>query len=49
MRRSLLALLLLVSTSAFAQITGSIGGRVGDSNGGAVPGVTVETNSNAMQ
>ena len=49
MRRSLLALLLLVSTSAFAQTTGSIGGRVGDSNGGAVPGVTVEANSNAMQ
>src|SRR3989454_11532012 len=49
MRRSLLALLLFVSTAAFAQTTGSIGGRVGDSNGGAVPGVTVEAKSSAMQ
>jgi hypothetical protein len=49
MRRSLIALLVFVSTSAFAQTTGSIGGRVSDSSGGAVPGVTVEAKSNAMQ
>jgi hypothetical protein len=49
MRRSLLTLLLLVSTAAFAQTTGSIGGRVSDSSGGAVPGVTVEAKSSAMQ
>jgi len=49
MRRSLLALLLLVSTAVFAQTTGSVSGRVSDSSGGAVPGVTVEANSSAMQ
>jgi hypothetical protein len=49
MRRSLLALLLLVSTAALAQTTGSVGGRVNDSSGGAVPGVTVEAKSSAMQ
>src|SRR6266852_2457638 len=49
MHRSLLALLLLVSTAALAQTTGSVGGRVNDSSGGAVPGVTVEAKSSAMQ
>ena len=48
MRRSLL-LLLFVSTTALAQTTGSIGGRVTDSSGAALPGVTVEATSSAMQ
>ena len=50
MRRSLVLLLLLfVSSTALAQTTGSIAGHVTDSSGAALPGVTVEARSTAMQ
>jgi len=47
-RRSLF-LLVFVATGAFAQTTGSIAGRVQDSSGGSLPGVTVEARSPALQ
>ena len=41
----LLSLFALVSSFAFGQQTGSISGRVTDSDGGALPGVTVEASA----
>src|SRR4029077_17553280 len=41
--------LLFVSTTALAQTTGSIGGRVTDSSGAALPGVSAEATRTAMQ
>lgn len=41
--------LLLLATSAFAQTTGGLSGRVTDSTGGSLPGVTVEARSPALQ
>jgi TonB dependent receptor/Carboxypeptidase regulatory-like domain/TonB-dependent Receptor Plug Domain len=41
--------LLLFSLSAIAQTTGGLTGRVTDSTGGALPGVTVEVRSPALQ
>ncbi len=41
--------LLLVTTSLFAQTTGNLSGRITDANGGALPGVTVEVRSPALQ
>ena len=49
-RRGLwLALFSLVTLPLFAQTTGGIVGRVTDTNGAAVPGVTVEAKSRALQ
>src|SRR2546427_12643143 len=50
---ALLAVCLLASTHAFAQgggasTTGSINGRVSDSSGGVLPGVTVTVTSSSM-
>ncbi|HWK10680.1 MAG TPA: carboxypeptidase-like regulatory domain-containing protein, partial [Vicinamibacterales bacterium] len=44
----LLLLLSLVALPAFAQQTGSITGKVTDSSGGVLPGVTVEARSNVL-
>src|SRR5215471_10063662 len=41
--------LLLVAPLAVAQTTGTIEGQVVDQNGGALPGVTVEATSPALQ
>ena len=41
--------LILMATSAAAQTTGSIAGRVADSSGASLPGVTVEAKSPALQ
>ena len=41
--------LILMATSAAAQTTGSIAGRVDDSSGGSLPGVTVEAKSPSLQ
>lgn len=41
-------MLLLIATSAFAQQTGSISGKVTASDGSALPGVTVEARSNVL-
>lgn len=51
MRRTVLLLLtlLLAALTAEAQTTGSIFGRVTDTEGGALPGVTVEARSPALQ
>ena len=46
---SLLLLVLLTSASAFAQTTGGLVGAVTDSSGAALPGVTVEVRSPALQ
>ena len=49
-RRSILAAsILLMAASALAQTTGSIAGRVDDSSGGSLPGVTVEAKSPSLQ
>ncbi|HMC20856.1 MAG TPA: TonB-dependent receptor, partial [Thermoanaerobaculia bacterium] len=40
---------LLFCTSLIAQTTGNLTGRVTDSNGGALPGVTIEVKSPALQ
>ena len=40
---------LLLCTSLIAQTTGNLTGRVTDSNGGALPGVTIEVKSPALQ
>ncbi len=48
-RVSLLGLILAMASSLGAQTTGSISGRVADENGGALPGVTVEARSVALQ
>ena len=47
--RRFVFLLLFVSSTALAQTTGSIGGHVTDSSGAALPGVSVEATSTAMQ
>ncbi|HEV2718914.1 MAG TPA: TonB-dependent receptor, partial [Thermoanaerobaculia bacterium] len=47
-RRSLF-LLVFVATSALAQTTGSVAGRVADSSGASLPGVTVEARSASLQ
>jgi len=50
MRLTFFALFLsMAALSAVAQTTGSIVGRVHDQTGGAVPGVTVEVRSSALQ
>jgi hypothetical protein len=50
MRRFGLSLVLLVlSSSLFAQTTGSLSGHVSDSSGASLPGVTVEAQSRALQ
>jgi Carboxypeptidase regulatory-like domain/TonB-dependent Receptor Plug Domain len=41
--------LILIATSAAAQTTGSIAGKVTDSSGASLPGVTVEAKSPALQ
>ena len=41
-------LLLLVPAAAFAQQTGSIQGKVADTSGAVLPGVTVEAKSNLL-
>ena len=47
--RSLMSLALLVAaTPLFAQQTGSISGKVVDTNGGVLPGVTIEARSNVL-
>src|SRR5438093_7424982 len=46
---SLAVLSLLVCTSLFAQTTGNLTGKVTDTNGGALPGVTIEVKSPALQ
>ncbi len=43
------ALSLLLTTSVFAQTTGNLAGKIGDSNGAALPGVTVEVKSPVLQ
>src|ERR1700731_413710 len=48
-RRLLVLLLTLSALPLTAQVTGSINGRVVDTSGGAIPGVTVETKSAALQ
>jgi hypothetical protein len=47
--RRLLALLVFVTVPLAAQTSGSISGRVNDSSGGSLPGVTVEATSPALQ
>src|SRR5258706_4082694 len=47
--RRLLPFLLFATLPLAAQTTGSIAGRVGDSSGAALPGVTVEATSPALQ
>ncbi len=48
-RRLLVLLLVLSALPLLAQVTGSINGRVTDTSGGAIPGVSVETKSAALQ
>ena len=48
-RSTLAASILLMAASALAQTTGSIAGRVDDSSGGSLPGVTVEAKSPSLQ
>src|SRR3954454_7495059 len=48
-RKLLAALFLLSSFPLAAQTTGSVSGRVTDTSGGALPGVTVEAKSSALQ
>src|SRR5947208_13427021 len=48
-RLSLGLALLFIGTTVFAQTVGSISGTVRDSNGGGLPGVTVEAKSSAAQ
>jgi hypothetical protein len=49
LRLALPTVFLLLTLSAFAQTTGGLSGRVTDSTGGALPGVTVEVRSPALQ
>jgi len=49
LRRVLPLLVVCLATSALAQTTGTIAGRVADSSGAALPGVTVEAKSPALQ
>ena len=49
LRSTLVALLLLAAPMLHAQVTGSLGGTVTDSNGGRLPGVTVEASSPSLQ
>jgi hypothetical protein len=49
LRRVLPLVLLLSASSLLAQTTGSITGRATDANGAALPGVTVEVASRALQ
>src|SRR6266513_3717643 len=50
LRRSILAAaILLIAAGALAQTTGSIAGKVTDSSGASLPGVTVEARSPALQ
>ena len=46
---ALALLLLFASATLFAQTAGSISGTIHDSNGGALPGVTVEAKSPPLQ
>ena len=48
-RLSLAAISLLITGSLFAQTTGSLSGKVVDSTGAALPGVTIEARSPALQ
>ncbi len=45
----IVALLLILSASAMAQTTGGVVGKVADGSGAALPGVTVEARSRALQ
>ncbi|MBV9188226.1 MAG: TonB-dependent receptor, partial [Acidobacteria bacterium] len=47
--RRLLPILILATVPLAAQTTGSISGHVADTSGGAIPGVTVEATSPALQ
>ena len=49
LRRLSLGLTVLICTTVLAQTGGSISGTVHDSNGGALPGVTVQAKSSAAQ
>ncbi len=49
LRFSLALVSLLLCSSLFAQTTGGLAGRLTDANGGALPGVTVEVKSPALQ
>ena len=49
LRRLSFVLLLLTTTTLFAQTGGSISGTITDSNGGGLPGVAVEAKSSAVQ
>jgi hypothetical protein len=48
-RLALSLLLLLVSATLLAQTTGNLGGKIIDSNGGSIPGVTIEVRSPSLQ
>ena len=47
--RRLLPILMFATVPLAAQTTGSISGHVADTSGGAIPGVTVEATSPALQ
>ncbi len=49
LRFPLVVLFLFVSTAAFAQTTGSLAGKVTDTTGAALPGVTIEAKSPSVQ
>jgi hypothetical protein len=49
MRKLFALVLLLTAGSAFAQTTGGLSGKVTDSEGGLLPGVTVEVRSASLQ
>jgi hypothetical protein len=49
MRKLFALVLLLTAGSAFAQTTGGLSGKVTDSEGGLLPGVTVEVRSSSLQ
>ena len=48
LRFVLVLMVVLLSFSSFAQTTGGLTGRVTDSSGAALPGVTVEAASDAL-
>ncbi len=49
LRSALVVLSFLTTASLFAQTTGSLNGKITDSNGVALPGVTVDVKSDALQ
>src|SRR4051794_25904802 len=48
LRTSLFLFLTFTALPAFAQQTGSISGKITDTSGGVLPGVTVEAKSNVL-